>query len=84
MTPVSLKSASEIQTWLVTYIARELKVAPETLDVEARFVDLGLGSRKSVLLAGDLEDWLEMPIAPDLTWDHPSIAALSAHLGTPA
>jgi acyl carrier protein len=84
MTSLSTKSPDEIQSWLVSYIAKELKVAPESIDVDARFVDLGLGSRKSVLLAGDLEDWLETPIAPDLTWDHPSIAALAGHLGTPA
>lgn len=74
----------QIQDWLVAYVARELDVAPSELDPHQRLFDLGLTSRQSVLLAGDLEDWLGVPISPDLTWDHPTIAALAAHLGTPA
>lgn len=74
----------QIQAWLVAYVARELKIAPGELDPHQRLFDLGLTSRQSVLLAGDLEDWLGVPISPDLTWDHPTIAALAAHLGTPA
>jgi acyl carrier protein len=75
---------TQIAEWLVAYVARELDVAPTDIDPDQRLFDLGLTSRQSVLLAGDLEDWLGVPISPDLTWDHPTIAALAAHLGTPA
>ncbi|MDB5099802.1 MAG: acyltransferase protein [Cyanobacteria bacterium RYN_339] len=74
----------QIKDWLVAYVAKELQIAPSDLDPEKRLFDLGLTSRQSVLLAGDLEDWLGVEISPDLTWDHPTIAALAAHLGAPA
>ena len=79
---MTTKTAAEIHDWLVTYVAKELQLAPAALDANKRLFDLGLTSRQSVLLAGDLEDWLGVPISPDLTWDHPTIAALAAHLGT--
>ena len=69
-----------IKDWLLAYVAKELQVAPDALDPDQRLFDLGLTSRQSVLLAGDLEDWLGVEISPDLTWDHPTINALAAHL----
>ena len=80
MTDRPRPAALEIQAWLVAYLARELGVAPASLDVNARLFDLGLGSRKAVILAGDLEDWLDTSLPPDVTWEHPSIAALASHL----
>lgn len=78
------KPAPEIATWLVTYIARELQLAPGDIDPNAKLFDMGLTSRQSVLLAGDLEDWLGVTLPPDLTWDYPTIAGLAGYLGTAA
>ena len=81
MNPQPVKrTADEIADWLVDYLSKELAIPADELDVNARLFDLGLNSRKTVILAGDLEDWLGVEIAPDLAFDHPSIAALSAHL----
>ncbi|MFN3429729.1 MAG: acyl carrier protein [Candidatus Sericytochromatia bacterium] len=73
------RTADEITDWLISYLSKELAIAPEALDVNARLFDLGLSSRKTVILAGDLEDWLGVEVPPDLAWEHPSIAALAAH-----
>lgn len=81
------RSAREVEEWLMVYLSKELGIKPAELDAHAKLVDLGLGSRKSVILAGDLEDWLGISLAPDLLWDHPTVSALAAHLGrseTPA
>lgn len=75
-------TAPEISAWLVAYVAKALEVAPSEVDPDARLFDLGLSSRQSVLLAGDLEDWLGVEVAPDLAWEHPSIHALASHLAT--
>lgn len=79
--PTSARPAPEIAAWLTAYVAKELKLRPEDVDPEARLFDMGLTSRQSVLMAGDLEDWLGVPLAPDVAWDHPTISALAALLG---
>lgn len=80
----SKTSARDIEAWLIAYIARELGRPAEEIDRDAEFVDLGLGSRHSVLLAGDLEDWLDLPVPPTAAWDHPSIEKLAAFLAAHA
>lgn len=77
------KSVNEIAQWLKTYVGKELRLDPQAIAGDARLFDLGLTSRQSVLLAGDLEDWLGVPLAPDVAWDHPSIDALATLLGKP-
>lgn len=83
-TPTNPQSRQAVAAWLTAYVAKELKLAPAQLDPAARLFDLGLTSRQLVLLAGDLEDWLGLPLAPDVAWDHSSVEALSALLGQPA
>ncbi len=78
--PVSAASAEEILNWLITWVAKEVKVDPAQIDVDEPFVNFGLTSRQAVLLSGDLEDWLGVELEPSLVWDFPTIAKLSAHL----
>ena len=75
-------SASDeaIQGWLVANIAERLKFPASEIDVHMPFASLGMDSMTAVLLAGDLEMFLGRTLPPTLMYDHPSIAALAAHL----
>jgi acyl-CoA synthetase (AMP-forming)/AMP-acid ligase II/acyl carrier protein len=77
--PVTDK-AEAIQAWLVTQIAERLKMPAREVDVHLPFASLGMDSMTAVLLAGDLEVWLERRLPPTLMYDHPSIDALARHL----
>ncbi|MFI5178342.1 MAG: 1-acyl-sn-glycerol-3-phosphate acyltransferase [Vicinamibacterales bacterium] len=82
-----MKSQRDIQTWLRTAMAHELHVDPKTLDPSKPFAYYGLDSLTAATLSGDLGDWLERDISPDLLVEHPTIDALSAALaptGDPA
>jgi len=83
-TPTNPQPPAAIAAWLTAYVAKELKLPPAQVDPAKRLFDLGLTSRQLVLMAGDLEDWLGLPLAPDVAWDHPTIDALATLLGQPA
>ena len=82
--PVSTRPAAEIADWLAAYVAKALKLDAAGVDRDTRLFDMGMTSRQSVLMAGDLEDWLGVTLAPDVAWDHPTIHALAALLGAPS
>ncbi len=73
--------AGEIQAWLVARLAEELGLSPADIDVSEPYASYGLGSRDAVGISGDLEEWLGRRLSPTLLYDHPSIEALSRHLG---
>ena len=73
---------SEIQDWIVSYIAELLEVEPELVDPSIPFDRYGLDSSAAYALTGDLEDWLGQEIdATDIS-DYPTVAALSEHLSS--
>jgi len=74
-------TAAAIQAWLVSHLAQQLNVDPESIDVSSRFTRYGLSSLEAVSITGDLEDVLGRRISPTLLYDYPTIAALSAYLG---
>ena len=75
-----LPTQSEIQTWIVNYIAELLEVKPNKIDVTIPFDRYGLDSSAAVGLAGDLEDWLERELDPTLLYDYPTIDSLTQQL----
>ena len=77
---ISSKPATEIQDWLVTWIADELSYSPEEIDIQEPFVNFGLSSRQAVFMAGELEDWLDQTLDPRLAWDYPTIEKLADYL----
>jgi amino acid adenylation domain-containing protein len=78
--PSSSRSAGEIAGWLAAKLAGPLGSRPEEVDRRRPFAEFGLGSLRAVELAGELEAWLGRSLAPTLLYDHPTIAALAAHL----
>ncbi len=76
------KHATDIQDWLVTWIAKELSITSEEIDIQEPFVNFGMSSRQAVFMAGELEDWLGHTLDPRLAWDYPTIEKLSDYLAT--
>ena len=73
-------SATEIQDWIVAYLANLLEIEPEEVDVTIPFDRYGLDSSAAVGLTGDLEEWLGKEIDPTLLYDYPTVEALVQHL----
>lgn len=72
--------ARGIEDWLVPRLAGALGVPAAEIDAKAPLSRYGLGSVEAVVLVGDLEEWLGVPLEPTLLWDHPTIAGLAVHL----
>ncbi|MGV2829416.1 acyl carrier protein [Myxosarcina sp. GI1(2024)] len=74
------QSAAEIQVWIVSYLAEQLEIAPDEIDLAIPFDRYGLDSSVAVGMTGDLEDWLERELDPTLLYDYPTIEGLAQHL----
>jgi acyl carrier protein len=73
-------TADEIQDWLVSYLARQMQIPADTIDVSAPFDSLALDSATAIGMTGDLEQWLGKPIDPTIVYDYPTIEEISEHL----
>ena len=73
---------SQIQDWIISYIAELLEVEPERVDPTIPFDRYGLDSSAAYALTGDLEDWLGREIDPTAIYDYPTVEALSEHLNS--
>lgn len=78
------KPIDDVQQWLVTYIAKLLDIAPESVDVDEEMVNLGLSSRQAITLTANLETYVAQPTDPALIWEYPTIRQLAQHLGQAA
>lgn len=76
----NLPTESEMQAWLISYIAKLLQINPDRIDVATPFDRYGLDSSAAIDLTGDLEIWLGRDIDPTLLYDYPTIEALVGHL----
>lgn len=70
----------EIEAWLRARLGEELGLDGQTLDLRVPFASLGMGSVEAVNLVGELERWLEVPIAATALYDYPTIHALARFL----
>ena len=73
---------SEIQDWIISYVAELLEVEPESVDPTIPFDRYGLDSSAAYALTGDLEEWLGQEIDPTAIYDYPTLEALSEHLSS--
>jgi acyl carrier protein len=73
-------TATEIQVWLVSYLAKQLEINSNEIDVTIPFERYGLDSSAAISLSGDLQDWLGYEIDPTLLYDYPTIEGLARHL----
>ncbi|WP_392535316.1 acyl carrier protein [Nostoc sp. C117] len=74
------KNTQEIQEWIISWLSKELKIEADELDIEEPFVNFNLSSRQTIILTGDLEDWLGFSIEPSVAWEYPTINKLAEFL----
>ncbi|WP_013334463.1 acyl carrier protein [Gloeothece verrucosa] len=74
------KSYSDIQKWMINYIADLLEVDPDEIDPSTPFDGFGLDSSAAIGMTGDLELWLGREIEPTVLYDYPNIERLSQYL----
>lgn len=74
------QSAESLQTWVIGWLSRELKIPPRDINVQENLLVYGVDSVSAIMLAGDLEDFLGRRLSPTLLWDHPTVASLVRHL----
>ena len=77
------RTAAEIQTWLVSYLATELDIDPKEMDVKTSFDSYGLSSASAVFMTSDLSEWLGSDVDPTLPYDYPNIEKLAQRLAEP-
>ncbi|MGK7872426.1 MAG: acyl carrier protein [Xenococcaceae cyanobacterium] len=73
-------TATDIQAWLVSYLAQLLEIDPAQVSITTSFDRYGLDSSATIGLNNDLGNWLGREIDPTITYDYPSIEALGNHL----
>lgn len=78
--PNSAPTEKTIQRWLVTQMAKQLKVHSDEIDIQDPFVHYGLDSVVALGLCDELAQWLGSNLEPTIFWDYPNIEALARHL----
>src|ERR1700749_4023516 len=77
MTP---SDEDSLRNWLVDYLVTNIGCSPDEVDFERSLKDLGVGSRESVVLSGELSELLDRPVSPVEFWQHPTINDLTRFL----
>lgn len=77
---VPLQTATDIQAWIVHWMAQSLQTAVTEIDVQKPFAEYGLDSVTAVELAEALGTALGRPLEPTLAYEYPTIEALAHYL----
>src|SRR5438132_14219123 len=75
-----MRSADDIERWLVDRLQARLGEGGEEVDSHMPFSYYGLDSIDAVELAAELEDWLGQPVSATLTFDYPTVSAVATYL----
>ncbi|MER7757774.1 acyl carrier protein [Kitasatospora sp. NPDC097643] len=78
--PAVPTTPQDLEAWLTERVAFYLECPADEIDPHGPFPELGLDSIYALTLCGDIEDALGLVVAPVVTWDHPTVVQLAAHL----
>ena len=73
-------TAQDIERRIVSTLEEALELEKGEFDVNVPFDNYGLDSAEAVNLMGELEDWLGIELAPNLPYEHPTVASLAGRL----
>ncbi|WP_085139541.1 KR domain-containing protein [Mycolicibacter nonchromogenicus] len=71
---------SELESGLRSILARELRMSEAELQLDRPFAELGLNSVMAMAVRRDIEQLVGMELSATMLWNHPTTAALAAHL----
>lgn len=74
------RTAEEIEAWLASHVADLMGLEVNEVDVRKEFTFYGLDSAESVILVGDLEDWLGWPLPVTAAFEYPTIESLARYV----
>ena len=77
-----MKTEAEIREWLIARIAKLAKLEAAHVKADEEFQRYGVSSVRLVEMSGELEDFAGLRVDPTIFWEHPTIDALSRHLGS--
>ena len=83
MTSSGIGGEADLRHWLVDYLVTNIGCTPDEVDPDLSLADLGVSSRESVVLSGELSELLGKTVSPIEFWEHPTINALAAYLTAP-
>ncbi len=78
--PAAARTANEIQAWLAARVAVLLGVDASAIEPDRPLSHLGLGSLRTIGLAGDLQEWLKRPLDATFFCRDATLAELAAEL----
>lgn len=71
---------SEIETWLISYVAEILEIAPEEINITNTIEQYGLDSRTALGMIADLEDTFNCEIDPSVIYNSPTLLFLAEYV----
>ncbi|WP_193466449.1 type I polyketide synthase [Mycobacterium novum] len=71
---------SELEIGLRSILARELRMPEADLALDRPFAELGLNSVMAMAVRRDIEALVGLELSATMLWNHPTTAALAAHL----
>ncbi|CAJ1498972.1 beta-ketoacyl synthase N-terminal-like domain-containing protein [[Mycobacterium] kokjensenii] len=71
---------SELEIGLRSILARELRMSEAELQLDRPFAELGLNSVMAMAVRRDIEALVGLELSATMLWNHPTTAALAAHL----
>ncbi len=79
----SISGEADLRHWLVDYLVTNIGCTPDEVDPDLSLADLGVSSRDSVVLSGELSELLGKSVSPIDFWEHPTINDLATYLTAP-
>lgn len=73
-------SIAEIEHWLISKFSEQLAIPEKAISTKALVTSLGLDSMDAVMIAGELEEWLNIEVPSTLLWDYPTISQIATYV----
>jgi acyl carrier protein len=74
------KTRTEVEDWLKEQLSIRSGLIADELDLDRGFMEYGIDSAESVVLVGDLEQWLQIELPATLLFEHVNVSELSRWL----
>ena len=69
-----------VKDWLITRIAKTLRIASEDVSSHSVFSELGMSSLQAIELAAELENWSGREIPATIVYEYPTIDDVSTYV----